>query len=90
MRKPVVVWVDGDTEEVLVEEYISVSSGELTDATHMELTHDQVLTVPDGDQLSKDMLEAVEIVEMSGWSHRHAVASRLRQALQLGEEFHQP
>ena len=45
-----------------------------------------VLPVAPGDQFAQDLLEAISIVEYSGWSHRHQLAARLRTAFGIDQE----
>ncbi len=79
MRRPVVVWVDDpEVTHVEVRPWPALSADEEQQAFSVP--------VPRDDRLARDMLEAVRIVESSGWSHRHDLAARIRAAFGLDEE----
>ncbi len=46
----------------------------------------QVWPVPPDDRMTRDLREAVRIVESSGWTHRHDLVARIRAAYGLDEE----
>ncbi len=70
MRQPIVLWVDEDTKQILIEEYVSVLSGEFTDDTHMELTHDKIMSVSPDDKLLEAIDEVVRFADSQLREHR--------------------
>lgn len=71
MKRPVLVWVD-DPRVTQVRYQLEDSGG-----VFRELGNGLV-PVPPTYQATRDLQEAIEMVEMSGWSHRHELAARLR------------
>ncbi len=88
MRRPVVVWVDDPRVDELTVRHLwpgDPYEGIIGPRIRHVIQEDKALVPPD-DQLTRDIREAVRIVESSGWSHRHKLAARIRAAFQLDEE----